>query len=136
VLVTNTEFNWLGAWHKRLYNTQYLTPKSARVVTGLSCGGTVPDLRCIEIFRTCSVPKLGRTRSFFEEVTMQKKPLCRTLMLLLIVVSAAVVLSAPKEDPKSGSADQAEPGVITNSIGMGLVRIPAGEFMKGVYEIR
>jgi len=82
------------------------------------------------------VPKLGRTRSFFEEVTMQKKPLCRTLMLLLIVVSAAVVLSAPKEDPKSGSADQAEPGVITNSIGMGLVRIPAGEFMKGVYEIR
>jgi len=57
---------------------------------------------------------------------MQKKPLCRTLMLLLIVVSAAVVLSAPKEDPKSGSADQAEPGVITNSIGMGLRADPCG----------
>ena len=34
----------------------------------------------------------------------------------------------------SESADKAEPDVITNSIGMKLVRTPAGEFMMGAEE--
>jgi len=55
---------------------------------------------------------------------------------MLMVVSAAVALSAPKEKPESASADRAEPDVITNSIGTKLVRIPAGEFMMGAEEDR
>jgi len=54
--------------------------------------------------------------------------------LVLMVVSTAAVLSSPEEKSKSASADQAEPDVITNSIGMKLVRIPAGEFMMGAEE--
>lgn len=65
---------------------------------------------------------------------MQRKARCWTLMLM--VVSAAVALSAPKEEPKFASADQAEPDAITNSIGIKLVRIPAGEFMMGAEEDR
>ena len=57
-------------------------------------------------------------------------------MLMLMVVSAATVLSAPKETPRVTSADRAEPDVITNSMGMKLVRIPAGEFMMGAEEDR
>ena len=53
---------------------------------------------------------------------------------MLMVVSAAAVLSAPKETPRVTSADRAEPDVITNSMGMKLVRIPAGEFMMGAEE--
>ena len=61
---------------------------------------------------------------------MQRKARCWTLMLM--VIGATVVLSSPKE--KSASADRGEPDVITNSIGMKLVRIPAGEFMIGAEE--
>ena len=42
---------------------------------------------------------------------MQRKARCWTLMLM--VVSATVALSAPKEEPKFASADQAEPDAIT-----------------------
>ena len=63
---------------------------------------------------------------------IQKKAWCWTLVLM--VVSTAAVLSSPKEKSKSASADQAEPDVVTNSIGMKLVRIPAGEFMMGAEE--
>jgi sulfatase modifying factor 1 len=59
-----------------------------------------------------------------------------SLTLMLIVVSVAVVLSAPKEKSTSASTDRAEPEVITNSMGMKLVRIPAGEFMMGAEEDR
>src|SRR6266550_7674444 len=65
---------------------------------------------------------------------IQKKAWCWTLVLM--VVSTVAVLSSPKEKSKSASADQAEPEVITNSIGMKLVRIPAGEFMMGAEEDR
>jgi sulfatase modifying factor 1 len=65
---------------------------------------------------------------------MQRKARCWTLMLM--VVSTAVALSAPKEKPESASTGRAEPEVITNSIGMKLVRIPAGEFMMGAEEDR
>ena len=63
---------------------------------------------------------------------MEKKAQCLTLMLM--VVNAAALLSAPKEKSGSTSADRAD--VITNSIGMKLVRIPAGEFMMGAEEDR
>ena len=56
-------------------------------------------------------------------------------MLILMVVSADAVLSAPKEMPRVRSADRAEPDVITNSMGMKLVRIPAGEFMMAQRKI-
>ena len=65
---------------------------------------------------------------------MQRK--ARSWTLMLMVVSATVVLSSPKEKSESASADQAEPDAITNSIGMKLVRIPAGEFMMGAEEDR
>jgi sulfatase modifying factor 1 len=65
---------------------------------------------------------------------MQRKTPCWTLMLM--AVSAAVVLSSPKGKSEVASVDQAEPDVITNSIGMKLVRIPAGEFMMGAEEDR
>ena len=65
---------------------------------------------------------------------MQKKVRCWTLMLM--VASAAAALSAPKEAPKVASRDQVEPDAITNSVGMKLVRIPAGEFMMGAEEDR
>jgi formylglycine-generating enzyme required for sulfatase activity len=67
-----------------------------------------------------------------EKVMVQKKAWCWTLVLM--VVSTAAVLSSPKEKSKSASADQLGPDVITNSIGMKLVRIPAGEFMMGAEE--
>ena len=60
---------------------------------------------------------------------MQKK--VQFWMLMLVVASAAAVLSAPKETSKVTSGDQVEPDAVTNSIGMKLVRIPAGEFMMG-----
>jgi sulfatase modifying factor 1 len=63
---------------------------------------------------------------------IQKKAWCWTLVLM--VVGTVAVLSSPKEKSKSASADQAEPDVITNSIDMKLVRIPAGEFMMGAEE--
>jgi formylglycine-generating enzyme len=63
---------------------------------------------------------------------IQKKAWCWTLVLM--VVSTAAVLSSPKEKSKSAWADQAEPDVVTNSIGMKLVRVPAGEFMMGAEE--
>ena len=65
---------------------------------------------------------------------MQKK--AQFWMLIPMVVSAAAVLSAPKETPRVTSVDRAEPDVITNSIGTKLVRIPAGEFMMGAEEDR
>ena len=65
---------------------------------------------------------------------MQKK--AQFWMLILMVVSADAVLSAPKETPRVTSVDRAEPDVITNSMGMKLVRIPAGEFMMGAEEDR
>src|SRR6476659_1873611 len=65
---------------------------------------------------------------------MQRK--ARSWTLMLMVISATVVLSSPKEKSESASADQAEPDAITNSIGMKLVRIPAGEFMMGAEEDR
>ena len=65
---------------------------------------------------------------------MQKK--AQFWMLILMVVSAAAVRSAPKETPRVTSVDRAEPDVITNSMGMKLVRIPAGEFMMGAEEDR
>jgi formylglycine-generating enzyme required for sulfatase activity len=69
---------------------------------------------------------------FFEKIMMEKKAQCLTL--LPMVVNAAALLSAPKEKSGSTSADRAD--VITNSIGMKLVRIPAGEFMMGAEEDR
>jgi formylglycine-generating enzyme required for sulfatase activity len=66
---------------------------------------------------------------------MQRKARCWTLMLMLMVVSAAVGLSSPKEKSDT-STGRAEPDVITNSIGMKLVRIPMGEFMMGAEEDR
>ena len=63
---------------------------------------------------------------------MQSKARCWTLMLM--AVSTAVVLSSPKEKSGFTSADRAQPDVITNSIGIKLVRIPAGEFMMGAEE--
>jgi sulfatase modifying factor 1 len=69
---------------------------------------------------------------FFEKIMMEKKAQCLTLMLM--VVNAAALLSAPKEKSGSTSADRAD--VITNSIGMKLVRIPEGEFMMGAEEDR
>jgi formylglycine-generating enzyme len=63
---------------------------------------------------------------------IQKNAGCWTLVVML--VSTATVLSSPKEKPKSASADQAEPDVVANSIGMKLVQIPAGEFMMGAEE--
>ena len=71
---------------------------------------------------------------FSSEIIMQKK--VQFWMLMLVVASAAAVLSAPKETPKVTSADRAEPEVITNSMSMKLVRIPAGEFMMGAEEDR
>jgi len=65
---------------------------------------------------------------------MQRKARFWTLMLM--VISATVVLSSPKEKSESALADQAELDAITNSIGMKLVRIPAGEFMMGAEEDR
>ena len=65
---------------------------------------------------------------------MQRKTQCWTLMLM--VVNAAIVSSSPKEESKSGAADRAVPDVITNSIGMKRVRIPAGDFMMGAEEDR
>ena len=91
-----------------------------------------PDLRCIKMFPTCSLPELLPLVHFFEDVIMQRKARCWTLMLM--AVSASVVLSAPKEKSGFTSADRAERDVITNSIGMKLVRIPAGEFMMGAEE--
>lgn len=41
---------------------------------------------------------------------------------------------AAREKPELKSSDRAEPDVITNSMGMKLVRIPAGEFMMGAEE--
>jgi len=64
----------------------------------------------------------------------QRKARCWTLTL--IALSGAVVLSAAKEKSQFTSGDQAEPDVITNSIGIKLVRIPAGEFMMGAEEDR
>jgi len=55
---------------------------------------------------------------------------------VLIAVSAAVGLSSPENKSRSTSGDRTEPDVITNSIGMKLVRIPAGEFMMGAEEDR
>ena len=55
-------------------------------------------------------------------------------MLMLMAVSVAVLLSWTKEESRSESADQAELDVITNSIGIKLVSIPAGEFMMGAEE--
>jgi sulfatase modifying factor 1 len=70
----------------------------------------------------------------FEKIIMQKK--VQFWMVMLVIASAAAVLSAPNETPKVTSADRAEPEVITNSIGMKVVRIPAGEFMMGAEEDR
>ena len=64
----------------------------------------------------------------------QRKARCWTLTLMAL--SGAVVLSAAKEESQFTSGDQAEPDVITNSIGIKLVRIPAGEFMMGAEEDR
>ncbi len=66
---------------------------------------------------------------------MQRKTPCWTLMLMA-VSAAAVVLSSPKGKSEVASVDQAEPDVVTNSSGMKLVRIPAGEFMMGAEEDR
>ncbi len=53
------------------------------------------------------------------------------LGLLLLVISFGKTANQ-----QSHSADRAEPDVITNSIGMKFVRIPAGEFMMGAEEDR
>ena len=47
-------------------------------------------------------------------------------MLMLVLVSAAAVLSAPKETLKVTSADRAEPDVITNSLGIEVRADPCG----------
>ena len=60
----------------------------------------------------------------------------RCWILVLIAVSAAVGLSSPENKSRSTSGDRTEPDVITNSIGVKLVRIPAGEFMMGAEEDR
>jgi sulfatase modifying factor 1 len=86
------------------------------------------------MFHTCSLPEPALRVRFSSEIIMQKK--VQFWMLMLVVASAAAVLSAPKETPKVTSADRAEPEVITNSMGMKLVRIPAGEFMMGAEEDR
>ena len=63
---------------------------------------------------------------------MQRKARFWTLMLM--VITATVVLSSPKEKSESALADRAEPDAITNSIGMKLVLIPAGDFLMGAEE--
>src|SRR5258707_4807571 len=72
--------------------------------------------------RSLLVPCLNRFHLFFEEIIVQRK--ARFWTLILMVISATVVLSSPKEKSESALADQAEPDAITNSIGMKLVRIP------------
>ena len=87
-------------------------------------------MQCLRMFPTCSLPEPVLLVQIFVEFIMQKK--VQFWMLMLVVASAAAVLSAPKVT----SADGAELEVITNSMGMKLVRIPAGEFMMGAEEDR